>query len=171
MNVPHPEAHSLRAAVGWLELGCPADALAELDQIPAPWRTHPEVLDTEWQIHASRADWSSAHTVASTLVTLHPGYLSGWIHRAYAARRKPGGSLSKAFAELAPAAQKFPKDGLIRYNLACYTAQLGELETAWHWFEEAVQRQPTQEGAASFRDMALNDEDLKPLWPRIRKAV
>ena len=107
------------------------------------------------------AAWTSAVTGAAKSVT------DVWPDKLVASQTK----LQQAFAELAPAAQKFPKDGLIRYNLACYTAQLGELETAWHWFEEAVQRQPTQEGAASFRDMALNDEDLKPLWPRIRKAL
>ena len=168
VNVPLPEAHFLNAAHGWLELKCPTDALLELDRIPPPWRTHPDVLDAEWRIHAHTHSWTEAYACATTLISLHPARLDGWIHRAYAARRKPGGGLSQAFADLLPAVVKFPDDGLVRYNLACYTAQLGELDAAWRWFEEALHRQPKGERIPSFKKMALNDDDLKPLWPKIR---
>jgi tetratricopeptide (TPR) repeat protein len=168
VNLPHPEAHFLLAAIGWLELGCLEDAVLEIDRIPAPWRTHPGVLDTEWHIHAKKQDWAEAYRCATTLVTLHPNQAGGWIHRAYAARRKPGGGLNQAFADLSPAAIRFPEEALIRYNLACYTAQLGELDEALRWLEEALLRQPKSEGAPSYKKMALSDEDLKPIWPKIR---
>ena len=58
----------------------------------------------------------------------------------------------------------FPDAGMVRYNLACYTAQLGQLDTAWHWLEEAIAR----DGVQVVRRMGLDDEDLRPLWDRLR---
>lgn len=164
MKVTPPDSHHLRAATGWLELGNPREALDELNRIQPAFRTLHLVLELEWAIHAARGDWTAAHRAADLGVRLHPTELAGWIHRAYASRRKPGGGLEAAFADLLPAVQKFPDDDLVRYNLACYTAQLGQIETAWRWLEEAIHRASVEK----IGKMALADDDLRPLWDRLK---
>ena len=43
-----PDCHHLRAADGWLELGSPAEAEAELALIAPEHQRHPDVLEMRW---------------------------------------------------------------------------------------------------------------------------
>lgn len=74
-----------------------------------------------------------------------------------------GGSIAKAFGLLEPALERFPTEPILYYNLACYLAQMGREEDAWNRFRQALEAGDPIE----FRMMALADEDLKPIWPRI----
>jgi hypothetical protein len=159
-----PDIHWVLAAEGWLGLGDVAEAKAELLRVSEAHRQHPAVLDTLWSVHAAERDWASAFVVASQLVEVHPGLVAGWIHRAYAARRMPGGGLAAALEALRPAAARFPSEAMIPYNLACYLAQSGAEEEAWGWYCQAAVLGKT----GKVRELALQDEDLKPLWARIR---
>jgi hypothetical protein len=47
---------------------------------------------------------------------------------------------------------------MIRYNLACYECQLGNLDSAKLYLEQAIRMNP------GFRKQALDDPDLDPLW-------
>ena len=47
----------LTAAQGWLELGNHEEAFEELEQIDAPLRGHPDVLEVRWDIYASIEKW------------------------------------------------------------------------------------------------------------------
>jgi Tfp pilus assembly protein PilF len=105
--------------------------------------------------------------VAEGLVESAPENTFGWIHRAYAARRLHTGGLSLAWNLLEPALDRFPEHPIIAYNLACYAAQLGRLDDAWLLFQRAL---ASASKCADVIHMALADEDLKPLWPRIRAA-
>jgi hypothetical protein len=51
-----------------------------------------------------------------------------WGHKAYSLRRVNGGGIEKAKVVLEEAAKLFPGDSVIQYNLACYCAQLGQLD-------------------------------------------
>ena len=159
-----PDTHYLSAALGWHELGCPADALLELDRISPAQQSHSDVLEIRWEVHAGRKDWEEALRYAELLVQQHPQRSSGWLHRAYALRRVPHGGLNLAWAALFPAHEKFPKVPLIAYNLACYAAQFGRLEESWDWLQKAI--------AVGDRDriksMASSDSDLTALWDRIQ---
>jgi predicted Zn-dependent protease len=159
------DVHRLSAAMGWLELGNVAEAEAELRLIGPAGADHPDVLATGFAIHAHRSDWRAALPFAARLVQQAPGRVGGWLHRAYAVRRMSGGGLAAAWELLLPAAEKFPDEPTVSYNLACYAAQLGRLEDAWAWFERAVRAG----GREPIRKMALTDADLEPLHGRIRK--
>ncbi len=63
---------------------------------------------------------------------------------------------------LIPVADKFP-DTTVRYNLACYSCQLGNLKEAMQWLELAIDLS----GKKDVRLMALDDPDLEPLWTQI----
>lgn len=161
-----PDAHFLLAAAGWLELGLPAEAAAELHKVSAAFQDHPDVLETRWQVCAAQKDWEAAAQVATTLVTKAPERDSGYIHRAYSLRRVKGGGLDAAWGALRPVLEKFPKNPIIPYNLACYAAQSGRVQEAWDWLHQAME---AARDVASIKKMALADDDLRPLWDRIRE--
>jgi hypothetical protein len=166
-SLPPPHHHTLNAALGWLQLGLPADAQSELDRLPEELRTQFVPLETQFAIHAEKPKWDAAFAVAEQCVQLHPKEAGGWIHRAYAARRKPGGGVEEAFELLFPAAVKFPDEVTIPYNLACYCAQLDRLDEAWRWYRAARELGEP----AKLRRMALADDDLRPLWAQITQLA
>ena len=175
MNVPPlepPDLHLVRAAEGWLELNLPAEAEAELAHVSAQLQDHPAVLDAHWQLHAARCEWVPAHQFGERLIAAAPQLVSGWIHRAYAARRMAGGGLTSAWDDLLPAAERFPDESLVPYNLACYACQLGQLPLARHWLQRALAIAARLNQHATLLQMAAQDTDLAPLhgeiphWPR-----
>ena len=54
----------------------------------------------------------------------------GWVHKAYSLRRVNGGGIEKAKVVLEEAAKLSPAEPMVQYNLACYCAQLGQLDAA-----------------------------------------
>ena len=160
-----PDTHHFSSAIGWLELGVPAEADAELQRISAPCQNHPDVLELSWQICVARKHWETALQVAESLIQHAPESATGWVHRAYALRRAKGGGLEKAWEALFPTFSKFPKMPIIPYNLACYAAQFGRLADAWDWLHKAVE---AGERVEIIKRMALADSDLKALWDRVR---
>ncbi|MGD0351296.1 MAG: tetratricopeptide repeat protein [Verrucomicrobiota bacterium] len=160
-----PDSHHLDAAVGWLGLGRADDARTELDLISAAQQQHPAVLDMRWTICAHEKRWSDALEVARAELAAAPGSCSGWLHRAYALRRVPDGGLPQAWDALLPAAEKFPREPVVAYNLSCYACQMQQLDLARHWLKRAIKCG----GKDAIRKMALADDDLKPLWAEIRE--
>ena len=82
------------------------------------------------------------------------------MHKAYSLRRANGGGVEKAKPVLLEAAKLFPDDDTIQYNLACYCAQLGQLDAA----QEHLDKSYELGDAKQIKLIALDDEDLKPLW-------
>ena len=161
-----PDVHHLAAAIGWLELGNPAEAGEEIAKISPANLEHPDVLETRWQICATLKSWEAALEVAEQLMSKFPERDSAWLHRAYALRRVKGGSLQKAWDALRPAHDKFPGSPLISFNLACYAAQLGRRGEAWEWLHKAME---AAKDVNTIKQMALADEDLKGLWDRLKE--
>jgi tetratricopeptide (TPR) repeat protein len=161
-----PDTHHLRAASGWLELGNAEEAGNEIGRISAACLEHPDVLEIRWAICAAGATWEAALDIARKLVASAPERASGWIHRAYCLRRVAQGGLSPAWDALRPAYEKFPQEPIIPYNLACYSAQFGNLDDAWDWLNKAAQAAGRVQ---PIRSMALTDADLEPLRERIRQ--
>jgi tetratricopeptide (TPR) repeat protein len=160
-----PDSHHLLAASGWLGLGCPEDALSELDHLSPGNRHHPDTLELRWLIHADLKDWTAALAAATELVETAPARPAGWLHRAYAMRRVSTGGLQQAWDLLLPAFEKFPGESVIPYNLACYACQLGQLEESRKWLKLAVRAGKRE----AVKSMALKDEDLRTLWDEIRE--
>ena len=80
--------------------------------------------------------------------------------KAFSLRRANDGGVEKAEPVLLEAAKLFPDDSMIQYNLACYCAQLGQLDAA----QEHLGKSYELGDARQIKLMALDDEDLKPLW-------
>jgi len=158
-----PDSHHLNHAIGWLGLGCVADARAELAQIAAEWQEHPEVLEVRWMLLAQEKQWDEALAVARREMAAAPEESGGWLHCAYALRRIAGGGLAQARETLLPAVKLFPQEPVIPYNLACYACQLEQKAEAWQWFQRALHVGNKE----NIKQMALADPDLKPLWAQI----
>jgi len=163
-----PDYYHLQAAIGWLELGNPREATAELELINPRHRHHPAVLDARWEIHAAAKNWDACLDVARTEIEHAPDRVDGWVHRAYALRRATHGTLEAAFEALRPAVEKFPELPLIPYNLACYCCQLGQLTEAREWLAQAFARAEPLGEKQGLRAIALQDSDLEALWPELR---
>lgn len=160
-----PDLYHLDAALGWLGLGCANDAREELKKVSPDNQSHPEVLAARWMICAHEKDWGEALEVAHAERSSAPDDSTGWLHHAYALRRVNGGGLSQAWESLLPAAEKFPQEPVIAYNLSCYACQLNQLETARAWLQRAIRAG----GREAIKKMALADDDLKLLWEEIRE--
>ena len=159
-QLQHPDPMHLEAAAGWIQLGDYDSANDELEKIRAEWRAHPDVLDLRWFIYSHHEQWDACLDIASAIVKMAPDRVWGWIHKAYALRRATGGGMEKAKPVLLEAAKLFPDDSMIQYNLACYCAQLGQLDAA----QEHLHKSYELGDAKQIKLMALDDEDLKPLW-------
>lgn len=158
------DTQHLHAAEGWLELGNHIEANEELEKISPQFRTHPDVLEQRWLIYALEAKWKVCLDIATTIVQLAPERARGWIDRSFALQelKRP----QEAFNLLLPAADMFPKNWTIPYNLACYEIKLGNLTTAWQWLERAFKVGDARE----IKLMALDDPDLEKIWTAIGKV-
>ena len=159
-QLKHPDPMHLNAASGWIQLGDYDAANNELENIRAEWRAHPDVLNLRWLIYSHHEQWDGCLDIASAIVKMASDRVWGWVHKAYSLRRATGGGIEKAKPVLLEAAKLFPDDDMIQYNLACYCAQLGQLDAA----QEHLGKSYELGDAKQIKLMALDDEDLKPLW-------
>ena len=160
-----PETFHVSAALGWLELGNADEAAEEIARIRPEFLEHPDVLDVRWSVCSAGKSWEAALAIAELEVRTAPEEPGGWVHRAYALRRICNGSLQRAWDALRPAFEKFPKEPIIPYNLACYAAQFGRLDEAWDWLHQAME---AAGDVKSIKEMALRDRDLEALWERVK---
>jgi tetratricopeptide (TPR) repeat protein len=160
-----PDSHHYRAAEGWLEFGLPQEAAAEWSQLTPEARRLPLAVDLRWQISAALLDWDHGVQLGEQLVALAPESAGGWLRLSFALRRSKGGGLQRAWEALRPAADQFPEEETVAYNLACYATQLGRLDEGWEWFLRAL---VITSNSAGLRRLGLSDSDLEPLWDRIR---
>jgi tetratricopeptide (TPR) repeat protein len=156
----HDRRH-LEAAEGWLGLGNQIEAFEELEQISPQLRVHPDVLELRWQIYAKDNKWEACVNIARAIAKLAPSHPNGWIHLAYSLHELK--RTKEAKDVLIPIVDEFPKEDFMRYNLACYACQLGNLKEAGQWLEKAFAIGDSKQ----LKLMALNDPDLEPLWRKI----
>jgi predicted Zn-dependent protease len=151
----------LDAAQGWLGLGDWHSAQQELESISGPMQNHPDVLRVRWLVYAAATKWDLAAEAARALCLAAPESAFGFVHLAYALHEQK--QTREAWNVLLPVVDKFPDEFIIRYNLACYACQLGDLTEAWRWLQQAV----TLGGKPRVKKMAQRDRDLEPMRERI----
>ncbi|MGZ4989068.1 MAG: tetratricopeptide repeat protein, partial [Limisphaerales bacterium] len=151
-----PDIHHVNAAQGWLELNNPAEAQAELDKV-TDFKSHLIVMELQWQIHAKTKAWGNAVDAAGAITTMHPDAPFGWIHLAYALHEMR--KTREAYDALKLVLDRFPKEWLMRYNMACYAVQMGRLDEGKSWLELANKIGDKKEIA----ELMATDPDLEPL--------
>ena len=102
-----------------------------------------------------RVEWFDP-AISKRLLGFQPDDVQWVISFAYAIRR--ANSIEAAIEILLNAEPKFPKQAVIKYNLACYFCQLGDLESVKKYLKRAFEIDP------NWRLQALEDEDLEALW-------
>lgn len=157
VELSHEDRMALQRAQGWLELHLPLEANEELDEIQPTMRAHPEVFKLRYSIFSAAKKWDMALEIANCLHRELPDDPYGGVHAAVALYRLGRTQEAKALSlGLAP---RFPGDWSIPYNLACYCAQLSEIQEAQEWFKAAMALEEDL-----VKRMAIDDPDLEPLW-------
>lgn len=142
-------------------LGNPLEAHEELEQITGEAAYHPTVLSMRWQVYAAAGWWEAAFVVSKALCEFAPKSASAWICQANTLRHYRG--VVEAWGLLLSVTDRFESDAVIRYNLACYTAQMGLVEDSCGWLVQAFEL----EESSQLKLAAIYDPDLQPLWDRI----
>jgi Flp pilus assembly protein TadD len=155
MQIRAATVRQLRYAEGYLALGMKREAAEALGEIATEDAQLLPVLAMRAAVFHELADWPRAAAAATILCERVPDDAAHWIQRAYAVRR--ASSLAEAREILLEAMERHPGDATIRFNLACYEAQLGRLEQAREFLAEACRLSPECE------QMAKADPDLEPL--------
>ena len=132
------------------------EANTELDKIDPFNRAAPEVLALRIAIYRGLEKWELMQEIAKRLADFQPDDIQWTISFAYATRRAD--SIPAAKEVLLNAESKFPKEAAIKYNLACYFCQTGEIQNAKNYLRKAF------EIDLNWRMAALEDEDLRLLW-------
>jgi lipopolysaccharide biosynthesis regulator YciM len=160
MPLDECDQRHLERAQGYAALGMFLEANEELEEIKPDVRCVPKVLIIRMAIYQGTARWSAMAVVANRLVEFDPSEPAYFINLAYALRRSE--SLDAAHAILQRAEDLHPESAHVQLNLACYEAQLGNIEDAERHLGRAISKDPR------FRRLALEDPDLEPLWHQIR---
>jgi lipopolysaccharide biosynthesis regulator YciM len=145
----------LLAASGFAELSLFQEAVEELEALPETSKDLPPVLAVWLELYQRWQKWSEAESVASRLSEMEPEEPSWLVALAYATRRNRG--LVFANEILLRAGMKHPNCGTIQFNLACYAAQLGQLEEARQRLYRSIQFDK------AFAAMAKSDPDLEAI--------
>ena len=156
MPLEGPDQLHLRAAHGYIELGCSRKPTPNWRKLTLSAEHLPEVLVARLAIYHGLKKWDLLAVVAKKLTEWNPKEPGFFVELAYATRRAE--SIHAAHAILTRAASLHPTDATIQFNLACYEAQMGSLDRAKAHLKRAT------EIDAKFRLMALEDPDLEPLW-------
>lgn len=156
-----PDSHYLNAAEGWLGLGNPVEASAELERINPQLRVHPDVLRLQCEIAMRAEQWEAAFDSAQAMIQLAPERPEGWTNRSNALHFLK--RYEQAYACLLPALATFPDQPHLRYNLACFCSRMNRLDEARKWLDQAF----SMAGGKALRAVAMRDPDLEPLWKEL----
>jgi tetratricopeptide (TPR) repeat protein len=159
MPLEPPDQQYWQAAVGYVELGMFQEANDQLENIDPFNRAAPEVRAVRLAIYHGLKRWELMAEIAKRLVEFQPNDVQWTISLAYATRRP--NSIQEAKEILLHAEPKFPQEAIIKYNLACYCCQLGQIEKAKRYLKQVF------EIDANWRLKALDDQDLEPIWAQL----
>ncbi len=162
-NLERADQFYLSAASGWIGLGDLASARAELKQLSAAAQNHPQAWMVQSEYYFASNEWDRLALLSDQLVRKFPEHEQLWVNRSYALHELK--RTREAFDALLLAVEKFPEAWLLRYNLACYCAQMSLKEEAVKWLLRAV----TLGSKKEVKAMALDDPDLEPIREAVRE--
>src|SRR5262245_20024192 len=151
MPLEQPDRQHCQAAAGYVELDMFLEANTELDKMDPFNRTAPEVLALRVAIYRGLEKWELMQEIAKRLAKFQPDHVQWTMSLAYATRRAD--SIQAAKEILLNAEPKFPKEAAIKYNLACYFCQAGDIKAAKNYLKKAFQID------LNLRVAALEDQD------------
>jgi tetratricopeptide (TPR) repeat protein len=147
---------TIRAATGYCELGMWQAAWDELEKLAPEERALPVVLRVRLGIFIALERWEAAVALAEGMIARGEDSPVTWLHGALAIRRHR--SLEEARAFLVRADETLRENATFHYTLATLDCQLGNMTSAKERLSRALELNP------ELRLMALEDEDLWPIW-------
>lgn len=159
-----PDNHHLDEAQGWLGLGDWASANEALDRIQSALCAHPAVLEVRVQVYEAAGQWAAAAEVSRALTAISPELPFGWVHWAHSLYSLK--QVKEAREVLLSVKDRFPRDYLIHYSLACCACRLENFTEALQWLEKAIALAEN----GDVRQMVFDNPDLKPLWGGLEKT-
>lgn len=154
--IPYAYQWHFRKSDGYMDLGMWDRAREELDQVPSAFRQSVPYRQLALRLEVQNNHWMSAANMAESLCKTQPDEAGHWIQFAYVTRRLKGVEAARQI--LQEAHRRFPREAIIPFNLACYECALGHREEALRYLGQAEALAP------QCRILALEDDDLKPLW-------
>jgi hypothetical protein len=143
---------TLRAAVGWLELGLADEALCELDTLPPEVQGERAALEVKLAAQMDCQAWNHASETAR-LLCLQAKDESDFFIRAAYCLHETGDTLA-ACNQLLQGPKCLFEMAIFHYNIACYLWVLGEGNRAKDHLRQAIEMDD------SYRAMAEQDHDL-----------
>ena len=150
---------SLTAAQGYIELDMPEDALAELDSLPGGERECEQAMQLRLFILMRSQRWDEALAACARLREIYPEHIAGYIHGAFCLHERGKTAEARDLLLSGPAALE--EEATYFYNLACYSAVLGDTETAMDYVKTSFVMDD------KFREIARLDPDLTVLRNRL----
>ncbi len=149
----------LLAAQGYTELGMFEDALTELDAIEPERQEHPETLVGRLHVLMQARMWAPALDCAQRLARSAPDRSIGFIHTAFCLHEM--GRTTEARDSLLSGPDFLQEEPTYHYNLSCYEAVLGNLDTARAHLKRSFELDK------NFRELAKVDPDLAALKGKV----
>lgn len=145
----------LRAAQGYLELGLFLDSQEELDHVPIQLRMRADYLLVHYQLLRKQERWEDLEEISHWLLESNPDEPELWVAHADAIRHAR--TLTEATGCLVEALARFPSNGHLLFQMACYRCQGGDLAGARDFLSAASQVDQL------WKQLADLDGDLAPL--------
>jgi predicted Zn-dependent protease len=154
-NHPQNVRRVLDAADGYLYLGLPAEALAEIERLSAADQDNNALLRMRIRVLLHLHRWQEAQRIAALGASIYPGEEEFTVQRAFALHmlRRP----REAARVLQSAPEWLRRTGVLHYNLACYEVRFGDLDSARECIATACEMNE------AFRRNLGTDPDLAPL--------
>ncbi|MBL9151178.1 MAG: hypothetical protein JNK37_01765 [Verrucomicrobiales bacterium] len=155
--------HLFIAAQGYYELGMLDEAWARLAELSVEERARPATLKLRIQLHVTAREWKDGLAVCRQLCDVCPDDAAGYIHGAYCLHEL--GKTAEARELLMEGPDTLKEEPIYFYNLGCYDARLGNVNSACHWLKRSFEMDD------ALRRQARRDPDLKEVWEEIRSHL
>jgi hypothetical protein len=146
----------LQPFVGYLELGMYDDAEKELESFAPELQEHALLHLARLELVMARGHWADGIILGKSSCNRWPEELEFWFKTAYCQHELRYTEDAKDTLLHAPASIR--GTALFYYNLACYETQLGNLDAGKRLLNQSCELDKR------FRQDALKDPDLQPLW-------
>jgi hypothetical protein len=174
-EITYPDLHHVNAAIGWLELGAPAEAAMELDKVTFQTLARHDVMLLRWKVCARIDSWPIALYLARTLVRISPDMPASWLCLAFSLVNVHGAF--DAWHELLEAARKHPRISSVPIFLSRLCGQIIDRKKSALWLSRwdqlereaaRLKREPTAKLAA---EPVILTETAAPAWGDMAMAT
>jgi predicted Zn-dependent protease len=149
-------AITIRRAHGWLELGCPNEAIEQLSELPDVLHCSKEVLRLKCKILSGAKKWAEVSEMSQSAARYYPSdptFVEDWAW----AEHKQGRTL-EAYSILLEASKNLNPTWRTAYYLACFAHALKQVQEAAQWLGHAFL---LHSSPADLKEQALQEEQFR----------